>query len=190
LSDMIKGITAELAPGKKKAHEAHKWFTTYEATKVKPLTDARVALSKLIAPYLLEKQRLIDEANKQAQLKAIEDARAIADQDKETRVAELLAEGKDDEAGELMVADTVVDSAVVVRKEVYSKPAGVSIGLVKRWSAEVYDIKKLIAAVAAGTVEVNCLMVDQKYLDGQAVLKKSTMDYPGVRAIETAGTSR
>lgn len=194
-AETIKGITAELADGKKKAYDAWKWFTAYETEKTAPLVAARRRLSGLVSGYLIEKQRIADIETERLRVEAAEQARLDAERKKETEIAVLIQEGRMGEVGELMAADVVVENVAVVRSEPV-KPVGLGMGLVSRWSAEVYDLKALVRAVADGKIPLGTVenpgpvMVNQAYLNKVATLEKSTMDYPGVRAKETKGTSR
>lgn len=195
MADTIKGIEAELKEMKDNAFKAHRAICKYETDKTAPLVAARKRLSLLVSACLVERQRLADiEAEKQ-RLIAAEQARLDAERKKETEIAVLIQEGKMDEVGELMAADVVVENVAVVRPEAV-KPVGLGMGLVSRWSAEIYDLKALVRAVADGKIPLGTVenpgpvMVNQAYLNKVATLEKSTMDYPGVRAKETKGTSR
>lgn len=194
-AETIKGITKELKPGKDKAHEAWKWFTTYEAEKTAPLVKARQHISALVSACLVERERVaVELANKQ-RLELAEQARLAAEQDKQTRMKVLVAEGQVEAAAELMVEDLVVDNTARVNV-VVSRPVGFSMHATSRWSAEVVDLRVLMQAVLDGKLPLGTtdnpgpVMANQKYLDKLATLDKSTLMIPGVKPVETKGTSR
>ena len=54
----------------------------------------------------------------------------------------------------------------------------------KRWKAEVYDLKSLVAAVAKGDVSLEAIMPDMKYLEGLAKRLRGNVQIPGVRCYE------
>lgn len=189
LADTIKGIEEDLKDGKNKAYAAWKWFTKRETDAIAPLQAARRYLSGLVTACLSERQRKANEEARLLQVAQAEQARLEAEAVRETRIEVLAAEGRVDEAAELMVEDLVVENVARITIAPIA-PQGLGMSLTSRWSSELVDIKKLCRAVAAGEVEPNCVMMDQKYMDGQARLKKVTFDYPGVKVVETKGTSR
>lgn len=191
----IKGITAELKEGKDKAHAAWKWFTAYEGEKTAPLIAARKHLSKLVADCLSERERVAEEKARVERVEAAKVAQAKAEADRLAQLEILEAEGNLEAAGELMGEDLVVDNVQVVKAEV-SRPVGFGMHTVSRWRGEVTDLRKLLQAVldgkaALGSVDSpGIVMVNQKYLDKLAQLDKSTLNIPGVKAVEDKGTSR
>lgn len=194
-AELIKGITAELADGKKKAYDAWKWFTAYEGEKTAPLLAARKHLSKLVAECLSDRERVAEEKARTERVEAAKQAREAAEADRLAQLEVLEQEGNLEAAAELMGEDLVVENIQAVKAEV-TRPAGLGMHTVSRWRGEVTDLKKLLQAVLDGKVALGTaenpgiVMVNQKYLDKLAGLDKSTLNIPGVKAVEDKGTSR
>lgn len=197
LADTIKAIEEDLAEPKKAANKVWKWFTTREAEATKPLIAARKVISGLVVDCL-EKRRIAAElVASQLRIAAAEEARILAEQERETRLQVLVNEGKNEEAGELLAEDLVVENTAMI-KPVVEKPVGFGMHSVRTWKGEVTDLKKLVDSVSSGelaghigTIEnPGILMVNQKYLDKLADMQRATMKYPGIKAVEKVGTSR
>lgn len=179
-------------------------------TRIKSLNDTRLEITR---PMDAAKERVMaffrdpiskleaaDEVVSQSMLtwKQGEDKRVEAEQAEANRQAELErqrlekraekaeAGGKTEKAEELrQTAQTVVAPVV---QAAATQVAG--IGTRKVWKAQVTDKKTLIAAVAAGTVPLDVLDVNESVLNKLASALKANLKYPGVRPYEEESLAR
>lgn len=115
-----------------------------------------------------EQARLEEEARKAAEEAAL--AQAVA-----------LEMNGHKAAAEAVIAAPVVAPAVYVQK---TTPTGFGNATRRTWGAEVTDLMALVKAVAAETVPIQAIEANTVFLGQQARALKSTLQYPGVRAVE------
>lgn len=119
-------------------------------------------------------------ARKEREAQNARNAKERAELLAQAEVMRAAAEAADLEAAAAEIAATMVPTPVVIAQPV--KVAGVSTRSV--WTAEVYDLPALIAAVAAGAAPPAALLPDMKVLNKMAVALHDALSIPGVRAIE------
>lgn len=176
---LIKGLMAKIAstfdPHIKRAHEAHKALLREKADAEAPLAAAE----RVYKGAMLTFQQ--DQEAERRRLEAIAQEAARKERERlETLAAKADDKGKTERADALRNQAAAVPTPVV-RVET-PKVSGISTRTV--WRAEVTDKRKLIAAVAAGTVPQSALDVNMAFLNQQARSLKSEFAYPGVEAVE------
>lgn len=135
----------------------------------------------------IEQERLEAEARKEA-LRLEEEARRAAEE--ATLAVAIQAEEQGDAAAAEQILEQPVFVAPVLPRPVFAPPVQVAVpqaqGVSFRsvWSAEVYDLRMLVRAVADGRVPLNAIAADMTVLNGVARSLKGNMAYPGVKAVE------
>lgn len=115
-----------------------------------------------------------------------ERARKVAEEEeRKAREAAMKVEQRGEERAQAALA--AVDEAPQPHIPGAAKAQGTS--RLITWTAEVFDLKKLVDAVAAGRVPLSSVMPDPKVLNKAAASQQREMEnfYPGVRAIEKRG---
>lgn len=74
-----------------------------------------------------------------------------------------------------------------VLNSTFEKPKGIT--ATETWNAEVTDLSALVRAVAAKKVPIVAVEANMKFLNEQAKSLEKMLDYPGVKAVKTLGTS-
>jgi len=138
--------------------------------------DAKDLLTERIVAYRAQVERARQEAERKARAEWTR------------QQAEMRAEAaKAAEAGEILRADELVETAAVMPVPAIdipeAKAAGVSVR--ETWSAEVTDRDALLRAVLAGTVPGDVIQVNQPMLNRSAAAMKAEMNWPGVRVVRT-----
>ena len=131
-----------------------------------------------------ESRRLAEEAaKKEREAAAIKDgeARRIAEEE----AARLRAESEQNQ----LTANAVIDQAASLPPAIVTRELPQTRGVTTRttWAAELVDKMTLVKAVAAGTVPLIALDVNQKFLNQQAVSLKDALRIPGVKAVSKQG---
>lgn len=138
------------------------------------LADAEAKIKRAMLGYqaALERERQLEERR----------LRAITDKEAERlrRMAE-----KADAKGHEGKAELLREQADTLPVPIVAMPRPEAQGISTReiWSGEVTDKLELIRAVAAGVAPEGLVMVDMKVLGQMARSLRSTMRYPGVRAV-------
>ncbi len=141
-----------------------------------PMTDELDAGEKII------KEEMIIWDNEQTKLRiaaeAVAQEAARKEKEKLQAQAEKAAEkGKEEKVEALqMQAEMVVAAPVQIAT---AKVSGVSYK--SNYSAVVTDLMELVKAVAAGTLPINCIQADTKFLNNQAKAMKETFNYAGCK---------
>jgi len=169
VKELLKEVANTFNPIIDKQYAAHREALAQKKRHEDPLLRAEAILKPRIAQYLheQEQQRLAIER------KAKEDAQLQEAVD---------AEARGDQAG----ADAAINGQGIVNVSVPSstpKVAGISTR--ELWSVEVTDKVALIKAVAAGLAPVNILDVNQTVANQMARALKTSLKYPGLKAVCT-----
>jgi hypothetical protein len=196
LSTWRKKIVDEFAPMKESAHKAHKAITAKEGEYLKPITEAEATLKAAIVKWQDEQEKL--RRIEQARLEA--EARAAAEADRKRREEEAAAIRKAEEEAALNAAIAAGEDDVVPLPpvEAYIEPVSYvpppiaaptyepvkGLGITRRWSAEVTDIKKLCRAVADGVVPETYVLPNMPALNARASADKQSLVIPGVRSLQ------
>ena len=157
---------------------------TYTAEQEKIAAKAR-AEDEAVARAERERLAAIEQEKYEAAKKAQAEAQAAASKGDSEAAEKAMAAAQQAEAEALALQMTqqVVTVAPTVETQ---KVSGIS-GRVT-YSAEVYDLKALIAAVAEGKAPIESLQADTKFLGAQArAFKKAGELYPGVTSIASRG---
>ena len=183
----VKGLIAEIGkafdPIIEKAHLAHKEAISQKRKQVEPLDRIEGFLKIRIAEYL----RLREE------LKEREEARLrrLAEQQEEERrmieAANLIDQGRDNEASELLEQKIDVGTIAVAETE---KPVVVmGINSRKIYTAEALDIIVLLRAILDGKAPLQAILVNQVYLNQRARADKEAFNIPGCRLVKETSIS-
>lgn len=176
---LIKGMTKEIkdffAPLKEKAFAAHRALTAAENDKLAPLVEAERFAKGAMTTWQLEQEA----AARVEQRRLEEEARKRAEEEKLLDAIDAEAAGET-EAAERILAEPLLAPVVRIAPPV---PQVSGISMRETWSADVFDLKALVRAVADGKVPMRALVVDTVFLNGQARALKGDLNYPGVRAV-------
>lgn len=153
--------------------------------------DAEKILKGAMTTYTVEEQRkAAEEQRKRNEIATAERKRLADDAAQAQALADAAAAAGDAEAAEELQAQAdastnVIDliSSAPSVPVVQTRVAGISMG--ERWSAEVTDLMELVKAVAAGTVPLEAIVAETKFLNNQARALKANLKYPGVRSFNT-----
>lgn len=200
LAKLRATIVEEFKPMKEAAHKAHKAITAKEGEYLVPITTAEDYLGGGIKRFEDEQDRI--RRAEQARLQKIARQQYEADRQERLRQAEIarqqeqeriLAEAVQAEAMgipvavmELPPAEAFLEPAPyvapVVAAPTYEKAKGT--GIVRTWSAEVYDLKALVKAIADGIVPITYIDANMVALNSRARSDKQLMQVPGVRSVQ------
>lgn len=175
-----KEIEKEFADPKKKAFEAHRAITAMEKKYLDPLVQAETILKDSIRKFTAEQERIRLENERilrEQQARMEEEARLAAAVEAEQAGAT--------EAEVQAVIEEPVYVAPVIAAPTFAKASGTSNPVT--WSAQVVDMKKLCAEIAAGRQPETLLVPNQPVLNKMAVALKSALSIPGVKAVSTQG---
>lgn len=173
-----KEIETQFAEPKKKANEAHKAITAMEKRYLDPLVEAESILKASIRTFTAAQERI--RLENEQRLRA-EQARM----DEEARIAAAI-EAEQAGASEAEVQAVIEEPtfvAPVIAAPTFSKAVGTSNPVT--WSAEVFDMKQLCSAIAAGRQPEALVAANQPALNKMAVALKSALSIPGVKAVST-----
>lgn len=139
----------------------------------KPLKEAEDAVSMAIRRWDAEQVRLREERQRQAQLKAEEDARIEVA--KQAEFAEMA--GASTQEVEAIASAPIFVVAPPVEATYDRRP-----GLTRKlsWKAKVVDLKKLCAAIGKGLAPTTFVEPNETALNQRANADKSAMNIPGV----------
>lgn len=193
------------------AHAAHKAALAALQRIDDPLKQAESICKGKISAWEMEQRRIEEEARRKAE----EEARRAAEAERQRLAIELekarlaaeeaamaaameaeLAGASPDainaileqpdavvEEMQAVLAQPVIAVAIPVAPT-YERAAGVSVA--KTYRAEVVDVRKLAAAVGAGTWPTNLIEPNQPALNAMARASKGSIEIPGVRFVEDA----
>ena len=176
LSALIKEIEATFGPHKDAAHKTWKGLVAEEKRHVDPVEEAKRLIKSKRITYDTEQTRIrkAEEARLQAEARRMAEEAALRD----ALAAE--AEGRPEEA-EAIISEPVSVPIVTIAKTTPS--AGVGGAIREVWSAEVYDLHALVAAIVEGKASIGLIEPCMTALNGIARSLKSNMRVAGVRAI-------
>lgn len=155
----------------------------------KPLDDRKKEVMDFVRPFTdalssaetIFKNGLIAFDNEQERLRKL--AEAEAEEKRRKEEAKLLAQAEKAEAsgkGEKAEALREIAASTVVATPAVSAPQKVSgVSSRKTYSCKVTNMMELVKAVAAGTVPLQALQVDQSFLNKMAAAFKDEFSYPG-----------
>jgi len=166
---------------KRKAEAARKALTDERDQMEAPLVEAESKVKRALLAWetaqerarMAEEARLQAEAQRQAEATTLNAAAALEREAVATGSAEMLQEARD-------ILDQPIEAPVVKVKTFVPKVQGLSYR--DNWKAhDVVDVRKLAAAVAAGTVSPTYLTPNMTALNQTARATQGTQAVPGVR---------
>lgn len=183
IGDVIVEVKDTFDPICDAAHKAHKAATDKRSKYLDPLQSAHKEVKRLMGTWeseqerirLAEQKRLEEIARKEEEDRRIQEAIEAEEQAKSNGATAHEAA----QEAEAIINEPIYVPPVVLPKET-PKVKGLSFREV--WSAEVFDIKALCAAVAYGKVSLECVMGNMPVLNKMANALKSTLNVPGVKA--------
>ena len=162
------------------ANRAHREAIDAKKKVRDPLNIAELHLNNKIKPYRFEMERRQREKEKEIEA-------ALKKQEEESIMAMAL---EAENAGAHDAAENIIGRTVVPMPVILGSPTPkTNVSFTKRWSAHVYDLTALIRAVAEGKVHQTVIEPNMPELNKIAAALKGNMNIPGVRAVETTGTS-
>lgn len=178
LMDLRKQIVEHHLEPKRKAFETHKAIVAAEKRILDPVTEAEGIINRSLAVWEREQEAKRLEAER----KAREEKAKLEEELRLQAATEAEKEGASEEVvGEIL--DTPIPLPDPVIQPTYQRVAGAA-PRQKNWRAEVTDIKALCRAVANGTASANLVEPNSVALNQMARAMKSTMNIPGVRAVQ------
>lgn len=173
----IKALQAQVKdafrPIIEQAHKAHKIAVAQEKEHLAPLEKAAALISSKMLAYWQEQERSRREAEAKLQAKAEKErqealakAEAARANGKETR-----AEKYEEKAASIIapqLAPSIDKGGAIIKK---------------LWSAEVYDLRALVTAIAAEKAPLSLIEPNMTAIHAQARAFKDTLNLPGVRAV-------
>ena len=165
IAKIKKGIQAEFAEPKKKAHEAHKALTALEKRFLDFASQGEAELRNKIEHYWQAEQARI----------AAEEERKRIESEKQMQIAANAEAAGDTETAEIATALAAMEESTVTAAP---KAAGVSMREV--WSAEIEDITK---------VPREYLIPDMNALNALAKAMKKESPIPGVKFVKSISSS-
>jgi hypothetical protein len=122
------------------------------------------------------------ERQRQAAEKIAREAVAKAEQERRLeRAIELDQEGYKEEAVRLLDSEELAPPVIVQASIPKKSPGSVHR---RKWHAQVNDPTLLIKGIAAGSVPIQAVKIDQAWLDKQATQYQGGLNYPGVSTYE------
>lgn len=172
-------IEEMLEPAVKAANAAHKTLTGLRNNLTAPLDHARQIASTKALNYEAEQRRKAEEERKrlEAEARRLEEERQIAD-------AIAAEEEGDAETAEAIMAEPTITPVVHVAPAI-ARVEGVATKTT--WSAQVTDLRALIAYVAAHPEWEHLLLPAMPALNGLARSQRGALAIPGVRSVESKG---
>lgn len=171
-----KALFALLNPGCQAADKLHSDLVQDRDGCVKPYEEAAKGAKAQMISWDDEQERL--RQIEQARLDRLAKEKAEADA---LELAEELEKAGLKEEAEQVISEPA-QAEIVVAPKTTPKVEGFSYRSV--FSAEVDDLKVLVSAVMAGTVPIQALQGNDKFLNEQARSLKFALKWPGVKVIE------
>lgn len=170
-----KAIEEFFEPLVKAANAAHKALTSKRAAVLAQLEAPERLLRNRLASYQQEQER----QRLTLQGQALEAARQEAERQKYAAAEAAM------DKGELERAERILDGpAPMVAPAVVEQPEALNgVSFTENWTAEVDDLATLVAAVAAGRVQLPAVMADMKVLNQMARSLKSAFNVPGCHVV-------
>ena len=169
---LMQKVNATFDPIISKAYAAHKEAVQQKKNHEAPLIEAEGIYKRGLLSYQQEQERI----RREEQARVDEIARKEREK-LEARAAAAEAKGKQEKAEELRVQAATVPAPVVQIET--PKVAGISTR--ETYKATVTDFKALLQGVIDGKVPEGAVMANDAFLNAQARLQKTALNYPGVR---------
>ena len=175
---LMKKVNETFDPIISKAHAAHKEAVSKKKELELPLQQAETAYKTGMIGYQNEQERI----RREQQAKLEEEARKEREK-LEARAAKAEEKGKTEKADELRAQAATVPTPIVQIET--PRVAGISTRETHR--AVVVDQMALLKAVVEGKVPEGAILANDAFLNAQARLQKSALNYPGVKVVVEQG---
>jgi len=174
IKGLMQKVNATFDPIISKAYAAHREAVAQKKNHEGPLIEAEGIYKRGMLGFQQEQERIRRE--EQARL----DELARKERERlEARAAAAEAKGKAEKAEELRNQAATVPAPVVQIET--PKVSGVSTREVHK--AVVTDLKALLQGVIDGKVPEGAVLANESFLNAQARLQKSSLNYPGVKVV-------
>lgn len=181
--ELLKEIDEAYDDLVKSANKLHKDLVAKKAKFYNPTEAGVKAAKKLMSDFeeeqekirLADQKRLEDIAKKEAEDRLLQEA--------EEAEAEAKRNGATPQEA-AQEAEAIISEPIRVAPVVLQKTTPKVQGVVFReiWKAQVFDLRALVNAVAAGKAPIQVLRADEVFLGQQARSLKSALNLPGVRS--------
>ena len=171
----IKAIEGHIAPIKEKRYAEWKRVTGIESRLTAPFVAVKTRDSRLVGQYQAQKQREAQEETRRQQQLAEERAK----KDREAAAEQLAVEGRTAEGVALLETQEAIPEPSYIAPST-PRVSGISAPRT-RYTAEVTNLKELVAAVAAGKASLGFLEVNQSNLNKAAEIEKDAFSVPGCK---------
>jgi hypothetical protein len=172
-----KKVEEYFEPLRLTAKAAYDAVLTAKKRELEPIQQAKALLSRRVAGFAVEQERL----RREAQRKLEEDARKKEEESRRLELEQAKKQGATKKELKA-IADAPIEVTAPAVEPTYEKAKGVT-KPIERWSAEVIDFMTLVRAVAKGEQPESVLLPNQQALDGMARSLKGVMSVPGVKAV-------
>jgi hypothetical protein len=182
------GIEKEFKPNVENAFKTYKELKALMDKYCVPLKNAEQQIKNEMLVYSRKMEQIRKEAAEKAQKEAEEAAKKERER-LEKEAEEAAAKGNVEEFEEKKSQSeevTVMDHMPITQPGPAS-PKGTSIK--GKWMAEVTDFEELVKAVAEGKAPIDCIMVNQTYINQRARSDKKNLKIPGVRVWDEGSVS-
>lgn len=173
-----KAVIAEFKPIKQAIDSSKQVVLDREKAHLVPLENAERTVKAEIARDIEERERIARQAAMEAEAKARREAEEQRLRDLEEAQKQAAAVGEqisDDEIDAMIAAPVAIPVAVVPEApRVVGAPSGV-----KKYKAEIVDMKKLLAYIMANPQWINLVEIRQGDLDRLANQMKEAFPFPG-----------
>jgi len=174
IKGLMQKVNATFDPIISKAYAAHKEAEAQKKNHEGPLIEAEGIYKRGMLGFQQEQERI----RREEQARVDELARKERER-LEARAAAAEAKGKAEKAEELRNQAATVPAPVVQIET--PKVSGVSTREVHK--AVVTDLKDLLQGVIDGKVPEGAVLANEPFLNAQARLQKSSLNYPGVKVV-------
>jgi hypothetical protein len=161
----------------KPAYEAYKNILTQRKLVCEPTEAAIKKINSALVAFDQEQERI----RREEQRRLEEEARRKAEDERLQQAAEMESNGVDAETVNAVLDAPIAITAPVVAAPTYERSSQVVYR--DNWSAECFDLFKLVQAVAKDKSKIGLLQVNQTALNQMAKALKESMAIPGCRAV-------
>ncbi len=184
---MRKKIKAKYAPFKRSALDHLNLLRQGEKDDLAKCEPGEDVCNALINAWESEREAQAQEALDEAIAEAQKTAQAVRDQQLAFLDSQEASASEGDisavRAVRTVLASKPLDITPKPVTEAYSRPSGHSTRVT--YTAQVVDLLELVKAVAAGSVEVDCIQPNQPHLNARARREKGLMSIPGVEPVKS-----
>lgn len=177
----LKGAEAFFDPSIADAHALHKKLLLQKKTVCEPVEMTIRTINRELIRFDEEQARI----RREEQRRLEEEARRKAEEERLAQAEQLQAAGADEDVVDAFIDAPVQVTEIAVAQPTYEKSGAVV--LRDNWGAEVFDLHKLVQAIAKDKSKLNLIQANMPALNSMAKALKETMAdaVPGCRAINS-----